>query len=159
VVPSLFGYTEEARRAKRSVTVQTVSERGIWNQERFFNELRNSVGLSEAAAVTRVYEWVESVGLKIAWGAGKTLGSFKVRNTTDNASCFAVYTNGELSIPFGSNNAKPEAQPIAAILKSSLDRAGLLPDDWSNRWVNLKPSQWTPHVDALLESWKALATL
>lgn len=159
VIPSLFGYTEEARRTKRAVTVQTHADRAVWDSERFFEELRENVTPDEANAIMKVYDWANRSNLPIAWGTGKTHGSFKVRAGTGDVPCFAVYTGGELEIPFKSINAKPESQPISLILKSGLERAGLLPDDWFDRWVNLKPLLWASHTDVLLESWKGLATL
>ncbi|MEX2531606.1 MAG: hypothetical protein WD960_12615 [Gemmatimonadota bacterium] len=41
VVPALFGYTEEARRAKRTVTVQSGQARGRWDEDSYFEEVRS----------------------------------------------------------------------------------------------------------------------
>ncbi|MEX2375376.1 MAG: hypothetical protein WD942_07285, partial [Dehalococcoidia bacterium] len=54
ILPSLFGYTEEARRAKRSVHVETGRKRRTWTEDEFMTELASTLDRAEAAAVRRI---------------------------------------------------------------------------------------------------------
>ncbi len=107
VVPLLFGYTEQARMIKKSVTVTTSSSRK-WNEQSFFSALEkaNSDHVSTAQSLMKVGLFV--TGRNIEWGKGKERGSFTARLVVSSQrfSIFSVYTTGEFSINFGWNSKK-----------------------------------------------------
>lgn len=107
VVPLLFGYTEQARMVKKSVTVKTSSTKK-WDEQSFYSALeKNSPNQSEIAKSLMKFG-LSVTGRNIEWGSGKERGSFTARLVVagHRLSLFSVYTTGEFSINFGWNDKK-----------------------------------------------------
>lgn len=101
VIPSLFGYTEEARRIKKTVTVNTDSRRK-WDENSFFNDAKNKVEASELKVIRKLYGYFVSRGCTIKWGSGKENGSFSAAiPQLSQKSILSVFSNGQLSLNFG----------------------------------------------------------
>jgi hypothetical protein len=100
VIPSLFGFSEEARRAKRAAAAG--DPRSAWTFETFVAAARNALSDSEFRAVDRLLTFCREQGFEISWGTGQRLGSFKVRVPgIGRRTLFCVYTNGRISWYFG----------------------------------------------------------
>ena len=50
-----------------------------WDEESFFAEIEARYSAGETEFVRRFYEWNRAKGYRIAWGTGKTVGSFGAR--------------------------------------------------------------------------------
>lgn len=70
VVPTLFGYTEEARQIKRIVVTSTGGSRRKWNEAAFFETATAGLGKPGSDALRAVYQGARSYGLAITWGTG-----------------------------------------------------------------------------------------
>jgi hypothetical protein len=81
VVPTLFGYTEEARQVKRSVTVTTAGSRRKWDKTTFFADARQKMAAADFQAVESFYGRCLEMGFEISWGTGKDNGSFAVKES------------------------------------------------------------------------------
>ena len=57
VVPTLFGYTEQARAVKRRVTVTTPGERKRWDERRFLEDAEEQLDGEHLATIRRLYAW------------------------------------------------------------------------------------------------------
>jgi len=102
VVPALFGFTEQARQVKKTVTVKSRESKGEpWNEGRFFDEARSKLEHSEFDAVQRLYEFSKSLADDIRWGTGTTIGSFSpIFGKVSSKSLYTVWTGGALSLNF-----------------------------------------------------------
>lgn len=90
VFPSLFGYTEEARRIKKSITVNSGSRRK-WDEGSFFSDLENKVNETDFDIVRKLYDYCLSQGFYIKWGSGSRNGSWNpVLSTLSPKSIFTL---------------------------------------------------------------------
>ena len=107
VVPVLFGYTEQARMVKKSVTVTTSSSKK-WNEQTFFTALEKVAPKQTNIAQTLMKFGMSVTGRNVEWGTGKERGSFTARLVfgSNRYSLFSVYTTSEFSINFGWNCQK-----------------------------------------------------
>jgi hypothetical protein len=62
VVPTLFGYTEEARRAKRPVVIGTSSTRRKWNEDSFFADATANLTGEQVQVLRALYATTATAG-------------------------------------------------------------------------------------------------
>jgi hypothetical protein len=107
VVPMLFGYTEEARQVKRSVTVRRTQP---WNQESFFRRLAERHSEPEMRVAKALFDWGTKYLTRIDYGSGVRMASFipvviPANENNDTWFCpFRVYTGygaAYVEIPLG----------------------------------------------------------
>src|SRR4029077_6693067 len=76
VVPILWGYTEQARRVKKTVTVQKSGVRRVWNVDSFREDVLHRLDPAAAQEVLRFYEFCSELpNAELKWGSGKDRGS------------------------------------------------------------------------------------
>jgi hypothetical protein len=122
VAPTMFGYTEEARQVKKTVTV-TKGERKKWNKALFFTDAQERLPDAQLKAVKKLYEKSQSLMSEISWGTGKSRGSFSVKlPQLAKNSILNVYSNGDLCIPFGSINKTERKESVQDNLKDLAER-------------------------------------
>ena len=154
VVPVLFGYTEQARMVKKSVTVTTSSSRK-WDEQSFFNALEPD--LADTARMLMKYG-LATTGRNIEWGTGKERGSFTARLVigSNRFSLFSVYTTGAFSVNFGWNHQKTNQ------LKSELSEeyreeineklgVDIAQNKWENGWPMVQLSKLTNEMTSAFE--------
>lgn len=151
VSPMLFGYTEEARRVKRTVTV-TSGGRRRWTEVDFFQEATRCCSETDVAALQRLLRFARSHGLDIKWGTGAQSGSYNiVVPGVSNKSIISVVTTGKISFNFGWLN--DTAQVVAfrdKFLSLVAERLGLeLVADAVDRYPSFKAEDWTSKLEAL----------
>ncbi len=101
IVPTLFGYTEEARLAKRRSTVST-EQRIRWNEQLFFAAASGYLTAQELEIVHSLYEHTLEKGLEVTWGTGAKRGSMNVKAVfICPRSIFTVLTDGRMYLNFG----------------------------------------------------------
>jgi hypothetical protein len=101
VVPTLWGYTEQARRVKKTVTVQRSGARRIWNEESFREDVVRRLDAAAAREVLGFYEFCTKVpNAEVKWGSGQR-GSFSLANRmVSQRSLLTVVADGELWLNF-----------------------------------------------------------
>ncbi len=100
VVPTLFGYTEEARLVKRSVSVVTASSRRQWDETSYFSEADEKLG-DQARPLRILYDLLKAEGFRLDWGTGQT-GSYNPKNAMlGSCAPITVQTDGQLWLNFG----------------------------------------------------------
>jgi len=155
VVPMLFGFTEQARRVKQTVTV-TQREARKWDWETFKNDAQKK-GLNDADidAIRKLREVCESIAAEIHWGGGKLTGSFSAKwQGLCSGAVLSVYSNGELAVGFGNLGTTEAARFVRGKLKDALvQRLGLrVPENLEKKYPQYSISEWGPRVDELIVS-------
>jgi len=158
VVPTLFGYTEEARQVKRTVTVTSGSRRK-WDQESFFADASAKLDEAGVSALRRLYDACVSFSDKIRWGTGKTWGSFSpVADNICTGSILTTWSNGDIAINFyyiaGSDHATTFRDDLADFVASEFNLK--LPEDWVRKFPTIKFEEWSPKADIFIEGLKQL---
>jgi len=154
VVPVLVGYTEEARKAKRSVTIDTPGTRKQWDKNSFFDDARTRLGDSDVQALGEIHDQCLALGYEIVWGSSRSMGSFWVKEpSVCSRSLLAVRADGSLVANFGWINGTQKAEQIRDRLKELLiEKAGLaVPDDYSKRYPSYPASQWIGKTKVLID--------
>jgi hypothetical protein len=72
LVPRVIGQTEDAQKRK-SGGVRATRQ---WDEQTFFQELRNKEGEDVCTVARNLFEWVNNNGARIWWGKGKKDGAF-----------------------------------------------------------------------------------
>ncbi|MCY2926391.1 MAG: hypothetical protein NT031_13315 [Planctomycetota bacterium] len=123
VVPTLFGYTEEARMVKRTVTVSRTPGK-IWDAVSFFDTATACVDPKVLAALRSIHDKCLRMGGMVTWGKGGQ-GTFMFRHpgVCKNA-LFAVRRDATLNLKFGDIHGSPSAEQVRAG-KRLLDRGSL----------------------------------
>lgn len=110
VVPTVFGYTEQARRVKRSVATQSQTRRK-WTEEAFFAELSQIIGEPKARKVQDCHDALIGLGYSSRLGTGKVTGSISyLAQEQFSRSILTIWSNGDLTIRLDWLNANPEEE-------------------------------------------------
>lgn len=108
VVPHLFGYTEEARRVKRTVSVDQPAKR-LWNRDTFLQAIGENVGSEALDPISKFIDEMESLGAQMAWGRGAYTGSLNAKwPGIVSKSMASIYTDGKMSLNFGWLNGEED---------------------------------------------------
>lgn len=148
VVPTLFGYTEEARMVKRLVTV---TPRLTWTRVAYFADARKRLTPKQLEAVTKLYDHSIDLGCQVTLGTGVRRGSFSVKEPTAcPRSLITCYSDGELVFNLdwlhGSEAADRMKRRIPEVAQ---DRMGIeIPP---NKHTGLAVVEWAPKL-ALLQA-------
>ena len=97
VVPTLFGFTEQARMAKRTVIDRPRLPRSAWDKQRFFDAARNNLTPEQVMAVRKVYDCFMRVG-RVTWGTGASVGTANAWFGDREPSIMGVDTHGGFGI-------------------------------------------------------------
>jgi len=151
VVPALFGYTEQARQIKKTVTVTTRSERRRWDRQSFLDDARAKLPAGDFAAVEGLLDGALKIGWRIAWGTGKLNGSCNVKHPyLAPRSLFSVYSNGDLYLNLGWLSAGPWEERLRdRFIALVSEHTGLVvPADQRQR--GYAPREWVPKSGGFL---------
>lgn len=166
VVPWLFGYTEQARVAKRESRAQVVRQAGSRGEEAYVQATAQGQLPSEVQAAIRTLlsEW-STTDLNVPhWSFGVN-AIFVIPAALSKRGLFHVGRNGDLSIYFGYWNpdSYPDIGPIQVALRDNfaLGLQQLLGISFSEKHLRgfptIKAAQWTPRVNDLLGLIKTIA--
>ncbi len=152
VTPVLFGYTEEARQVKKTVSI-TSGQKRKWDKTSFFNDARERLAEKEVFTIKQLFDKSQELKCELTWGTGKTSGSFSAKWPHFGAnSVYSVYSDGRISINYGSFNKTPEQQEFIAFLKDTLSsNVGFsTPDDYERRYPVYQIKEWSEKGNELL---------
>lgn len=161
IVPTLFGFTEQASRVKQTVTVSPRKTRK-WDWESFKDDA-HAKGL-DVTAVDTIRQLLESravLGCEIAWGAGHSIGSFGLKwPDICSSSAVLVWSNGTLQVAFGALNTSETAEDFRERLAHliTVDLGLRVPEDYREKWVSYPISAWGKKAHLLPELLKNVAS-
>lgn len=150
VVPTLFGYTEEARLVKRTVTVSTAASRKKWNRALYFADAQSRLRSEEVKAIEGLLDKAIALGCQISWGSGSVTGSFSIKApNVCPRSLFSVFSNGRLQINFGwlPDDTTKSLRTLIA------ETAGLrVPPEDGEQYPSYLIAEWANKSELLLEA-------
>ena len=161
VAPSLFGYTEEARRVKRTVSVKTSTSRKKWDEPSFLDDANNKLDQSSNEAVIKLYEFCKSAKCEIKWGTGFVNGSFSfVCPSICPRSLFTVWSNGSMQLNFGwlrgSETSETYRDRFKELVKKRLEFQ--IPENYVSKYLGYPVDVWGPRVHTFIKILEELLT-
>jgi hypothetical protein len=148
VVPTLFGYTEQARLVKKIISIKDPSPRRKWDKITFLDDAKSRLNNEEVKALEELFDQCVSSGFEIGWGTGAITGSFSVyERPICPRSFLTVWTNGSLQINFGWLNGTDTAEGARDRLKELVgERVGMHVPDIS-KFPSYPVTQWKGKVE------------
>ena len=158
MVPSLFGYTEEARRAKRTVTVRSGDRRRRWNEEQFFEDAAEKLSERDVRALRRIFDTALKLRFGLNWGSGTQRGSFNlVVPEFCPRSVASFFSDGTLSVNLGWIDGSPEADALRLFVEEVIrNEVGLPPSESGSDYWTYPPEQWIRNSDGLVGAMERL---
>ncbi len=159
LVPSLFGYTEDARRIKERRVTVTSGTRRQWDKSTFLEEIRNKLSQHEIDAIEKLMAYIESRGFDYRLGTGKVRGSVSpVMKSISQKSLFSIYTDGKLNLNFAWLDDTDKAIRVRDIyFKLSKERLSFgTPIEDITKYPSLPIDQWGPQVRKVIDVFEEL---
>jgi hypothetical protein len=159
VAPMLFGYTEQARQVKRSVTVNIPGSRKKWDRDSFMAEARSKLGDQQADIIETIYKQFQLMGFDISWGTGAITGSFNIKALNIcPRSLLTIWSNGNMALNFGwlsgSDITEKARDRFAELIR---EKAGIkLPDDYVKKYLSYPMAEWAPKAADITDVLKQL---
>lgn len=153
ITPTLFGYTEEARQVKKSVSINPV-QRKKWDRPSFFTDAGKRLEPTQVNAIRQVFNKCESLHCEFSWGKGKIAGSFSAKwPHLGKYSVMTIFSDGYLTVNFGSFNKNTKEEEFRDFLKDQIvNKLSLaVPEDYEKRYPNYKITEWSPQVEELIQ--------
>ena len=151
VVPTLFGFTEQVREIKRTLSVERGRKAVAIDWESFkVNAEQKGLDELSIAGMRKVYDTCKCLQADIVWGRGTVTGSFSPKWTSisSNVAPFSVYADGKLEPHFSSLNTTEAGRSFGAVLAKHISQGGLtLPNDYLTTWFSYGANDWLPKVD------------
>ncbi len=152
IVPSLFGYTEEARQVKRTFIKVTSGARRRWDYESFFEDAAGKLDFADLERLRKFYDSCESMSCEIKWGAGQTNGSFKLYHPALGKKAFIVVNSvGRLEIYFAHLSGTAELEKARNDLKTAVQTELGLTVPENSGYPMYESGKWLANVDVLIE--------
>jgi hypothetical protein len=145
LVPTLFGFTEQARAIKRPPAPPPTASRRTWDRDQFFETARSRLGAADESALRAIYDAAVESGYEISWGSGKDNGSFSLKAPSiGSKSLISVLTNGQISFNYGWLNQGTAAVAARDRLKDLVEVKLhlVVPDDYVSRWQYARIEEW-----------------
>lgn len=151
VAPMLFGFTEQARLAKRTLEPRAPGTRRKWDERSFFDEVGRLLATDQTDAVRAVLEEARNLRCEISWGTGRERGSFSLKAPElARGSFLTIYTDGTLSLNFGFLS-RPGEDELRETLRESararIDRT--FKPDLDQLFPSLGIEAWAPIAPAV----------
>jgi hypothetical protein len=152
VVPTLFGYTEQARLIKRTVTINT-DKKPIQNIDDFIDHASHTqeLNVEQVGAMRRLYDECAAHGWPIQWGRGRNPANFLVGlPTKPDKHVIAVSSNGLLSLQLGALGQVSHVKDLLMALFREVVELKIPPDK-ETRFPSYPAEVWADKVDKIVE--------
>jgi hypothetical protein len=96
----LFGYTEEARKVKRTITVSDSSKK-TWDYTTFFAHANETIGSNNTGALKKLFNIFNDLNCVIYYGTGKSHGTINIKiPSIANKTIFSIGSDGKFWVNF-----------------------------------------------------------
>jgi hypothetical protein len=153
VVPTLFGYRDEARRIKKTVTVQSGGRRQ-WDEGTFFDDATAHLPESEVERLRSLYKLLSRFDrFVLRWGTGKTYGSINiVFPDVSTRALLTITSRARVWLNFDAFSEDEEKIAVRTQLAEWARKIGLeLPQDFERRYPNYSLSAFGDDLNAAFE--------
>jgi len=152
VIPLLFGFTEQARQVKKTVTITTGSQRKKWDETSFFKDAERHLTSDQLKAVRQIYEFSKAESTEMSWGTGATRGSFNPKfSHISNKSLYSVNSDGSLSLNFGWLYDERAAGYRDLLRREFPEITGLFISN-ETEFPTISISQWCSEVEKVIQA-------
>ncbi len=153
VVPSLFGYTEQARMIKKTVTVKKTA-RKKWNEQLYFEKLLETTNQEIVAKQKEIFRSISNnPQTQIRFGTGVQDGSFSViLPSVTNTGLMTFWTHGNISLNLGALGQSEKATNFRNACFQTLTNNtdfNLTPEQLE-KYISKKPDEWINHTDIII---------
>ena len=156
LVPTLFGYTEEARKAKMSVAIPTKGARREWDRDSFFVDARTKLLVADVKRLQMLYDAFSTKrGCEVTFGTGKVNGSFNVKvNGVCKRSLLTINSAGSLIFNFPwVGGSEPSEQARDRLKKVVVDEIRLdVDENYKQKWRTYKIDEWRDKAEVLKDA-------
>jgi len=150
VVPTLFGYTEEARLIKRKVTLSPSAPRRRWDRASYFLDAASKLTPEQVNAVESLLDFCLSLGCEVTWGTGIQRGSFNVKEPSIcPRSILTCYSNGDLTFNLFWLHGSELALHAQSRLRELAGKRLNLPTGTEDRPITI--DYWLPRSQEVIE--------
>lgn len=154
LVPSLFGYTDEARVLKQEVnTISGRFGRNRWTKESFFKRLEEQIDSDKFESIKMFVEELGLYDVKFKYGTGRVFGSIGVAfHNISSRSVFTLWSDGRIQFQFGWLNVSEKAINFRDEIASKVREIGLeIPDNIENVYPDFQSDLWVCKAKSLID--------
>jgi hypothetical protein len=154
VVPYLFGYTEQARRVKKSVTIKTTKSKRNWDYDEFISDASQKVDNATLEALKKLYE-LFSTQYWYKWGTGTETGTFNLilPKIHKSNTPLSIASNGRILFQFGwLKDQETYEQFRDRLFSLAVNDLGFeFTEDMKKRYPSVPPETWVKKADVFIE--------
>lgn len=148
VVPTLFGYTEAARLAKRASSSSSAGSRRRWDRATYLADAAERLSPEQVQSLESLLDQCYRLGCQVSWGTGARTGSFNVKEPTAcSRSILTCWSNGELTFNFWWLNGSETALRAQARLRDLVIEDLGFPPGTEERPI--AADAWSPKAEAV----------
>ncbi len=159
-LPSNKSYDDEEKTAANAARAS--GSRRRWDEESFLQEVAKHPDRQFAANLRELYRLSKEVADKIDFGSGIRRSSFNVKFSHINPtkSFYTVFSDGNMELNFAWLLHDEKSAAVAEKLGRELKRLPgfIIPDDFREKYITVKPEQWSPHLNAFIKIIQALTS-
>lgn len=150
VYPRLFGYTEEARKVKKTRTV-SVGPRKTWDESSFRQAVTDNLDQESATRVFDIYSFFAELAPERRWGSAINGSANFYWTSICNGAIFSVSGNGDLTFGLGSMQGNAAIESFRDKLYDALtsEFGFSVKEDYEKRYPTFKVVEWGVQVEKL----------
>lgn len=150
VYPRLFGYTEEARRVKKTRTV-SVGPKRAWDDASFRRAIAMDLDETSSEQVSEMYEFLSSIAPERRWGSANAGGIGFCWPGLCSSAIFSLYGDGSISVNLGEMRGNDRVESIRDQLFEKLTKefGWEIKEDYRKRYPRVKLQTWGKHAKNL----------
>jgi hypothetical protein len=159
-VPTLFGFTEQARIAKRDANQSAAGAmRRKWDEASFIQDALTKITSEQLTTIKHLIRTSEELGWDIKWGTGKENGSLSVRIPgAAKRSLFSIYSNGVLVLNFGwlHDDATEEQVRDSMADFARQELKAELPTNYREKYVSVPANVWSLKTQDIINFFRSI---
>ena len=154
IIPTLFGYTEEARKVKMAVAIPMKDSRRKWDRDTFFKDAKTKLENGDVVRLESLYDNFSKQGYEITFGSGNKNGSFNLKiGKLCKRSLLTINSAGSLILNFPWFHGDGPTEQARDRLKDLIVENVHLPinDNYKRKWRIYTIEEWRDKSDFIKE--------